>query len=141
MRLCWRGPKSPAAALDFGGQKVERRGAGDKPREGKEGVEGAEQPTSIILSIYKREGLHVPTGGWHALQSRQRGADVVRRRGGGGRAERTTSGWENLLSQQGSECVPHGSLQALQAIKLTCLGTLEERSTRLVATSCDLQYI
>ena len=113
----------------------------DEPWEGKEGVEGAEQPTLIILSIYKCEGLHVPAGGLHALQSRQRGADVVRRRGGDGRAERTTGGSENLLLQQGSKHVSRGLLQAIQAIKLTCLGILEERSTRPVATSCDLQYI
>lgn len=113
----------------------------DEPWEGKEGVKGAEQPTLIILAIYKCEGLHVPAGGLHALQSRRRAADVVRRTGSDGRTERTTSGWENLLLQQGSELVPHGSLQTVQAIKLTCLGTLEERSTRLVATSHDLQYI
>lgn len=33
----------------------------DEPWEGKGGVEGAEQPTLIILSIYKCEGLPVPT--------------------------------------------------------------------------------
>lgn len=47
---------------------------------------------------------------------------MFRRRGSDGRAERTTSGWENLLLQQGSEHVPHGLLQGIQAIKLTCLG-------------------
>jgi len=113
----------------------------DEPQEGKEGVRGAEQPMIILLSVYKWEGICVPTGGLHAFQSRQRGADVVRRRGSGDRAERTTSGWENLLLQQGSEHVSHASLQAVQATQLTCLGTLEERSSRLVGMCCDIQYI
>lgn len=40
------------------------------------------------------------------------GADVVRRRGSGGRAERATSGQENLLWQLGGGHVPHASLEA-----------------------------
>lgn len=60
----------------------------DELEERKEGT-GEEQPILILLSIYKREGLHVPTGGLHAR--------FVARRGSDERAERATSGQENLL--------------------------------------------
>lgn len=62
----------------------------DEVEERKEGMGGAEQPLLILLSIYKCEGLHVPTGGLRAMF-------VARRRGRDDRAERATTGQENLL--------------------------------------------
>lgn len=106
----------------------------DEPEERKGGIGGAEQLMLILLSIYKCEGLHVPSGVLHARF-------VARRRGRDDSAERATSGQENLLQEQGSEHVPDCSVRAAQAINLPCLGTLEQRSSRLVAVSCDLQYI
>lgn len=135
-RLCWRGHKSPAR--DFGGQRVEKRGAGERwTMVGKRGSWGT-RTVHVNYIIYIQVWSFARASWRFACPSR------AGKESSCGQEERQWwqgSVRDDLLLQQGSEHVPHGSLQGVQAVKLTCLGTLEKRSIRLVATSHDLQYI